>query len=238
MEECMSQGNVLIVDDEKEIADLVELHLVSDDYTVFKAFDAKEALNILAKETIHLAILDVMMPGMNGIELCKKIRETMNIPIIMLTAKSNEIDKIVGLGHGADDYVTKPFNPLEIKARVKAQIRRFTVLNPNAVGKEEAQSDITVRNLTISRENHKVIIDGEEIRLTPIEFDILYLLASNVGKVFSTDDIFEKVWNEKVYEANNTVMVHIRRLRGKMKEDEREEKIITTVWGVGYKIEK
>lgn len=234
----MSQGNVLIVDDEKEIADLVELHLVSDDYTVFKAFDAKEALNILAKETIHLAILDVMMPGMNGIELCKKIRETMNIPIIMLTAKSNEIDKIVGLGHGADDYVTKPFNPLEIKARVKAQIRRFTVLNPNSSKKEETQGDITVRNLTISRENHKVIIDNEEIRLTPIEFDILYLLASNVGKVFSTDDIFEKVWNEKVYEANNTVMVHIRRLRGKMKEDEREEKIITTVWGVGYKIEK
>lgn len=234
----MSQGNVLIVDDEKEIADLVELHLVSDDYTVFKAFDAKEALNILAKENIHLAILDVMMPGMNGIELCKKIRETMNIPIIMLTAKSNEIDKIVGLGHGADDYVTKPFNPLEIKARVKAQIRRFTVLNPNSGGKEESQSEISVRNLTISRENHKVIIDGEEIRLTPIEFDILYLLASNVGKVFSTDDIFERVWNEKVYEANNTVMVHIRRLRGKMKEDEREEKIITTVWGVGYKIEK
>ncbi len=234
----MSQGNVLIVDDEKEIADLVELHLVSDDYTVFKAFDAKEALSILAKESIHLAILDVMMPGMNGIELCKKIRETMNIPIIMLTAKSNEIDKIVGLGHGADDYVTKPFNPLEIKARVKAQIRRFTVLNPNSNTKEESQGDITVRNLTISRENHKVSIDGEEIRLTPIEFDILYLLASNVGKVFSTDDIFERVWNEKVYEANNTVMVHIRRLRGKMKEDEREEKIITTVWGVGYKIEK
>lgn len=234
----MSQGNVLIVDDEKEIADLVELHLVSDDYTVMKASDAKEALQILSKETVHLAILDVMMPGMNGIELCKKIRETMNIPIIMLTAKSNEIDKIVGLGHGADDYVTKPFNPLEIKARVKAQIRRFTVLNPNSNGKEEVQSDITVRNLTISRENHKVLIDGEEIRLTPIEFDILYLLASNVGKVFSTDDIFERVWNEKVYEANNTVMVHIRRLRGKMKEDTREEKIITTVWGVGYKIEK
>ena len=166
-----------------------------------------------------------MMPGMNGLEMCKKIRETNNIPIIMLSAKSTDLDKILGLGTGADDYVVKPFNPLELTARVKSQLRRYTQLNPN-------------KGMSINKDNHKVVVDGEEIKLTPIEFDILYLLASNPGKVFSTDEIFERVWNEKVYEANNTVMVHIRRLRGKMKEDTRQSKIITTVWGVGYKIEK
>lgn len=155
----------------------------------------------------------------------------------MLSAKSTDLDKIMGLSTGADDYVTKPFNPLELTARVKSQLRRYTQLNPNnQVEKEE--NEISIHGLEINKENHKVVVYGEEIKLTPIEFDILYLLASNPGKVFSTDDIFEKVWNEKVYEANNTVMVHIRRLRGKMKEDTRTNKIITTVWGVGYKIEK
>ena len=185
----MPDINILVVDDEKEIADLIEIYLVSDGYKVFKAENAAKGLEIISKEEVHLVLLDIMMPGMNGLEMCKKIRETNNIPIIMLSAKSTDLDKILGLGTGADDYVVKPFNPLELK-------------------------------------------------LTPIEFDILYLLASNPGKVFSTDEIFEKVWNEKVYEANNTVMVHIRRLRGKMKEDTRQNKIITTVWGVGYKIEK
>ena len=207
----MPDINILVVDDEKEIADLIEIYLVSDGYKVFKAENAEAGLSILDKQDIHLVLLDIMMPGMNGLEMCRKIRETNNIPIIMLSAKSTDLDKILGLGTGADDYVTKPFNPLELTARVKSQLRRY---------------------------NHKVIVDGEEIKLTPIEFDILYLLASNPGKVFSTDEIFEKVWNEKVYEANNTVMVHIRRLRGKMKEDTRQNKIITTVWGVGYKIEK
>ena len=211
----MEQIAILVVDDEKEIADLVEIYLVSDGYKVFKANNAKEGLEILEKEEIHLVLLDIMMPGMDGLEMCRKIRETNNIPIIMLSAKSTDLDKILGLGTGADDYVVKPFNPLELTARVKSQLRRYTQLNPN-----------------------KVIVYGEEIKLTPIEFDILYLLASNPGRVFSTDEIFEKVWNEKVYEANNTVMVHIRRLRGKMKEDTRQDKIITTVWGVGYKIEK
>ena len=155
----------------------------------------------------------------------------------MLSAKSTDLDKILGLGTGADDYVTKPFNPLELTARVKSQLRRFTQLNPGSE-KARTEQEIQIRGLSINRENHKVLIDGEEIKLTPIEFDILYLLASNPGRVFSTDEIFERVWNEKVYEANNTVMVHIRRLRGKMKEDTRGEKIITTVWGVGYKIER
>ncbi len=234
----MPEINILVVDDEKEIADLVEIYLVSDGYKVFKASSAEEGLKILAEEDIRLVLLDIMMPGMDGITMCKKIRENSNIPIIMLSAKSGDLDKIMGLGTGADDYVTKPFNPLELTARVKSQLRRYTQLNPNNTVSERASNEINIRGLSINKDNHKVTIDGEEIKLTPIEFDILYLLASSPGKVFSTDEIFEKVWNEKVYEANNTVMVHIRRLRGKMKEDSRQDKIITTVWGVGYKIEK
>lgn len=230
--------NILVVDDEKEIAELVEIYLVSDGYKVFKANNAAEGLNILDKNEIHLVLLDIMMPGMDGMEMCKKIRETNNIPIIMLSAKSTDLDKIMGLGTGADDYVTKPFNPLELTARVKSQLRRYTQLNPNSSANDNACNEITIRGLIINKDNHKVMVYNEEIKLTPIEFDILYLLASNPGRVFSTDEIFEKVWNEKVYEANNTVMVHIRRLRGKMKEDTRQNKIITTVWGVGYKIEK
>ena len=234
----MSEIGILIVDDEPEIADLEEIYLVSDGYRVYKANDAEKGLELLATEPIHLVLLDIMMPGMDGLTMCKKIRETSNIPIIMISAKSTDLDKIKGLGIGADDYVCKPFNPLELTARVKSQLRRYTQLNPQSLAPGRASQEIAIRGLTINRENHRVTVYGEEIRLTPIEFDILYLLASNPGKVFSTDEIFEKVWNQKVYEANNTVMVHIRRLRGKMKEDTREEKIITTVWGVGYKIEK
>ena len=234
----MAETNILVVDDEQEIADLVEIYLVSDGYKVFKASNAQDGLDVLNKEDIHLCLLDIMMPGMNGLEMCKKIRETNNIPIIMLSAKSTDLDKILGLGTGADDYVVKPFNPLELTARVKSQLRRYTQLNPNSNVHETVKNEISIRGLTINKDNHKVTVYDEEVKLTPIEFDILYLLASNPGKVFSTDEIFEKVWNEKVYEANNTVMVHIRRLRGKMKEDERQDKIITTVWGVGYKIEK
>lgn len=234
----MPDINILVVDDEKEIADLVEIYLVSDGYKVFKAQDAEEGLRILDEEEIHLVLLDIMMPGMDGIQMCRKIREKSNIPIIMLSAKSSDLDKIMGLSTGADDYVTKPFNPLELTARVKSQLRRYTQLNPNNNLGEKDANEITIRGMTINKDNHKVTIDGEEIKLTPIEFDILYLLSSNQGKVFTTDEIFEKVWNEKVYEANNTVMVHIRRLRGKMKEDQRQDKLITTVWGVGYKIEK
>ena len=233
----MSDINILVVDDDKEIAELIEIYLVSDGYKVWKAYNAKEGLEILDNQNIALVLLDIMMPGMDGLEMCKKIRTCNNIPIIILSARSNDLDKILGLGSGADDYVTKPFNPLELTARAKAQLRRFTQLNPGGSTAEQ-QNEIILRGLVINKDNHKVSVYGEEVKLTPIEFEILYLLASNPGKVFSTDEIFEQVWNEKVYEANNTVMVHIRRLRGKMKEDQRPQKIITTVWGVGYKIER
>ena len=212
----MEETNILVVDDEKEIADLLEIYLISDGFQVLKAYSAKEGLRILEEKKIDLVLLDVMMPDMDGIAMCRRIRETNNIPIIMVSAKTQDIDKIVGLSTGADDYVAKPFNPLELMARVKSQLRRYRELNPSK-----------------PHERQEVI----SLKLTPIEFDILYLLASNPGRVFGTDEIFERVWHEKFYEANNTVMVHIRRLRGKMKDDTREDKIITTVWGVGYKIE-
>ena len=229
---------ILVAEDDKNTRRLMEAVLKEHGYHPILACDGLEALKLLDTHHVDLVILDIMMPGMDGLEMCRKIRETNNIPIIMLSAKSTDLDKILGLGTGADDYVVKPFNPLELTARVKSQLRRYTQLNPNSNTGKAAKNEITIRGLSINKDNHKVIVYGEEIKLTPIEFDILYLLASNPGRVFSTDEIFEKVWNEKVYEANNTVMVHIRRLRGKMKEDTRQDKIITTVWGVGYKIEK
>lgn len=233
----MDEINILVVDDDKEIADLVEIHLVGDGYQVYKAYDAREGLKLLCEHDIKLAILDIMMPGTDGISMCKTIRETSTIPIIMLSAKSTDLDKIVGLGAGADDYVIKPFNPLELTARVKSQLRRYTTFNPNSSG-QQFTKEIQLENLTINRENHRVVAYDKEVKLTPIEFDILYLLSSNLGKVFSTEEIFEQVWNEKMYEANNTVMVHIRRLREKIELDSRNAQIIKTVWGVGYKIEK
>ena len=231
---------ILVVDDgQLAINSLIRiLCRVAPDCDYISAMTTDDALTWLRQGPMDAAFLNLEMPGMNGLEMCKKIRETNNIPIIMLSAKSTDLDKILGLGTGADDYVVKPFNPLELTARVKSQLRRYTQLNPNSMAKEAVSSEITIKGMSINKDNHKVVVDGEEIKLTPIEFDILYLLASNPGKVFSTDEIFERVWNEKVYEANNTVMVHIRRLRGKMKEDTRQSKIITTVWGVGYKIEK
>lgn len=230
----MAGYSVLVVDDDKEIAELVEIHLVGDGYQVFKAYNGREGLAILEKEKIDLAILDIMMPGMDGLTLCRMIREKSNIPIIMLSAKATDKDKIVGLSTGADDYVIKPFNPLELTARVKSQLRRYTTLNPEAV--KEEKNDLVVGPLVINRESHSVISYGRDVKLTPIEFDILYLLASNAGRVFSTDEIFERVWNERMYEANNTVMVHIRRLREKIELDSGNARIIETVWGVGYKI--
>lgn len=232
----MEETNILVVDDEKEIADLLELYLISDGFKVKKAYDAQEGLRIMKEGNIDLVLLDIMMPKIDGLEMCRRIRETNNVPIIMVSAKTQELDKIVGLTTGADDYVTKPFNPLELMARVKSQLRRYRDLNP-AQEKQVESNVIELRNMQINKETHQVFVDGESIKLTPIEFDILYLLATHPGRVFSTDEIFEKVWHEKVYEANNTVMVHIRRLRGKMKDDTRADKIITTVWGVGYKIE-
>ncbi len=233
----MQKTKILVVDDEKEIADLLELYLNSDGYQVYTAYNALEGLEMMKKESIDLVLLDIMMPVMNGIEMCRKIRAVSNVPIIMISAKTQEIDKIVGLTVGADDYVTKPFTPLELMARVKSQLRRYRELNP-AKTQKKTSNEICIKNVRINKETHQVFLDDESVKLTPIEFDILYLLATNPGKVFNTDEIFERVWNEKVYEANNTVMVHIRRLRGKLKDDSRSDKIITTVWGVGYKIEK
>ena len=229
--------SILVVDDEKEIAELIEIHLLSQDYNVKKANNGKDALKLLENEHFDLVLLDVMMPKMDGKETLKEIRAKYNLPVIMVTAKTTEMDKIEGLTLGADDYVTKPIKPLELLARVKAQLRRFTVLNPNNTSQEDPE-EITIRNLYLNKGSHTVKIDAEDIKLTKIEFDILYLLAKNPGKVFSTEDIYENVWKEKSFDANNNVMVHIRRLRSKLREEDREDKIITTVWGVGYKIEK
>lgn len=229
--------NVLVVDDEKEIADLLEIHLMSQEYNVKKAKNGVEALKLLENEKFDLVLLDVMMPKMDGKETLKHIREKWNIPVIMVTAKTSGKDKIEGLTLGADDYVTKPIKPLELLARVKAQLRRYTVLNPNKPTEVEPEV-INIRNLYINKVSHDVKVDDEDIKLTKIEFDILFLLAKNPGKVFSTDEIFDNVWKEKNFDVTNNVMVHIRRLRNKLKEDDRKEKIITTVWGVGYKIEK
>lgn len=234
----IEQAKILVVDDEVEIADLVEIHLAGDGYCVFKANTAKEGLAYIENEDIQLAILDIMMPGMDGLTMCKLIRDKSMIPIIMLSAKSSDLDKIVGLSNGADDYVVKPFNPLELTARVKSQLRRYTLLNPNVKDLSRQDNEVIVKQLSINKEKHVVTSYGKDVKLTPIEFDILYLLASNAGRVFSTDEIFERVWNEKMYEANNTVMVHIRRIREKIEVDSRNAEIIKTVWGVGYKIEK
>ena len=231
-------ARVLVVDDEKLIVKGIRFSLEQDGMEVDCAYDGEEAIELARRTEYDIVLLDVMLPKFNGFEVCQAIREFSDMPIIMLTAKGGDMDKILGLGTGADDYVVKPFNPLELTARVKSHLRRYTQLNPNSASQDKANNEITIKGMIINKDNHKVIVDDEEIKLTPIEFDILYLLASNPGKVFSTDEIFERVWNEKVYEANNTVMVHIRRLRGKMKEDTRQNKIITTVWGVGYKIEK
>ncbi len=233
----MEEISILVVDDDIDIADLVEIHLASNGYQVFKANNARDGLAVLEKEDIKLIILDIMMPGMDGITFCKTIRETSTVPIIMLSAKSKDLDKIIGLSTGADDYVIKPFNPLELTARVKSQLRRYTQFNPNS-HEDRYDKEIQIKHLTINKESHRVLSGDKEVKLTPIEFDILYLLATNQGRVFSTDEIFERVWNEKMYEANNTVMVHIRRLREKIELDSRNAQVIKTVWGVGYKIEK
>ena len=234
----MDSMEILVVDDDKEIAQLVEIHLVADGYQVYMANSAEEGLKILEHKSIKLAILDIMMPGMDGLEMCKRIRKKSMIPIIFLSAKSTDLDKIKGLGAGADDYVIKPFNPLELTARVKSQLRRYTKLNPATHELSSGDKDINIEHVTINKDAHRVIAYDKEVKLTPIEFDILYLLATNLGKVFSTEEIFEAVWNEKMFEANNTVMVHIRRLREKIEMDPRNAEIIRTVWGVGYKIEK
>lgn len=228
-------ATILMADDDPDIAELVELHLVSEGFRVFKAYDGREALQVFAREHIDLAILDIMMPKLDGIHVCEKIREISTIPVIMLSAKDSEADKVSGLGIGADDYVTKPFHTGELAARVKSQLRRYQRFGVQ--DRAERTDVVKLENLYMEKESHKVQAYGRDVRLTPLEFDILYLLASNPGKVFSTDEIFEKVWKEKSFEMSNTVMVHIRRLREKLTGGSRERQIIKTVWGVGYKIE-
>ena len=229
---------IMVVDDEKLLVKGITFNLQNEGYEVEAAYDGVTAVDLARRESFDLIILDWMMPGKSGSEACMEIRTFSDVPVIMLTAKSEDSDKIMGFACGADDYVTKPFNPLELTARVKSQLRRYTEFNSGVKEPEENKQKITVRGLEIDKSTHVVKVDGEEIRLTPLEFDILWLLAESPGKVFSTDEIFRRVWNETVYEANNTVMVHIRRLRTKIKDDQRADKIITTVWGVGYKIEQ
>ena len=225
---------VLVVDDEQDIRELLKFYLNKEGYEVLEAGDGEEALNIFENEYVDLGIIDVMMPQIDGIEMCRRIRTCRNIPIIILSAKSADVDKILGLSVGADDYMIKPFNPMELLARVKSQLRRYLELNPGVVPDSNM---IEVQDVVIDTKKHRVTVDGRDVVLTPIEFNILQLLASHPGRVFSTDEIYENVWNEKLYEANNTVMVHMRRLREKVEKNPRSPQLIKTVWGVGYKIE-
>ena len=233
----MPDINILVVDDEKEIADLIEIYLVSDGYKVFKAENAEAGLSILDKQDIHLVLLDIMMPGMNGLEMCRKIRETNNIPIIMLSAKSTDLDKILGLGTGADDYVTKPFTPMELLARVNSQLRRYRRFMEKLGDKEENSRIHTIGGLEINEDNVEVTVDGEPVKMTPIEYKILLLLMKNPGRVFSAEEIYERVWNERAINTD-TIMVHVRNIREKIEVNPREPKYLKVVWGVGYKIEK
>ena len=228
----MTKKHILVVDDEKEITDLIEIYLTTENYQVTKRYDASTIEQDI--EGVDLVILDIMMPNINGLAACQMIREKANIPIIMLSAKSSDADKIIGLNLGADDYMTKPFNPLELVTRVKSQLRRFTTLNPNP---QTATDLILIRDLCIDQKKHIVTIRGENATLTPIEFEILVLLCSHPNIVFSMEEIFEKVWKERYYDSNNTVMVHIRKLREKIEKNPRYPEYIKTVWGVGYKVE-
>lgn len=226
--------NILIVDDEKEIADLVEVYLQNENYNIYKFYTSEESINCIDTIELDCAILDIMIQGKNGFEICKYIRDKrLNFPIIMLTAKIEDNDKIKGLTIGADDYITKPFNPLELVARVKSAMRRYTLYNSKQVSNEL----IEVNGLTIDKKQHTCTLYDKEIELTPIEFDILLYLAVNKGKVISSEKLFENVWKEKYFDSNNTIMVHIRRIREKLNEDTKKPKFIKTVWGVGYKIE-
>ncbi|MHC1748283.1 MAG: response regulator transcription factor [Cellulosilyticaceae bacterium] len=228
--------HVLIVDDEKEIIELMEVYLKEVGYAVSKAYNGVTALNILQKEKIDLMILDIMMPGLDGIKVCNKVREDNKIPIIMVSAKGQDIDKITGLQSGADDYIVKPFSPLELVARVQSQLRRYVYFNDN--NKDKDEGIIEVKGIILNKEKHKVFVLGKEIKLTPTEYGILVLLAENRGKVYSSEEIYRQLWKEKYFEGNNTVMAHMWRLREKIEENPKDPKIIETVWGVGYKIEE
>ena len=225
---------ILVCDDDKQIVEAIDIYLTGEGFEVIKAYDGYEVLEYLESHDADLLIIDVMMPGLDGIRTTLKVRENSSIPIIILSAKSEDTDKILGLNIGADDYITKPFNPLELVARVKAQLRRYTRYN----GTDKAESDVIDFNgLVINRGTHECWLYDKELTLTPIEFDILWMLCENRGQVISAERLFETVWGEKYLDRNNTVMVHIRRLREKMGEPSRNPRFIKTVWGVGYKVD-
>ena len=229
------EANILVVDDEPEIADLVQVYLKSEGFTVFPCLNGADALECVRTQALDLAILDVMLPDISGFTLCSEIRKDHHFPVIMLTARTEDMDKITGLTIGADDYITKPFNPLELVARVKAQLRRYTRYNSD--DRAPSADVIDFNGLVINRSTHECLLYDEPLSLTPIEFDILWMLCENRGQVISAERLFESVWGEKYLDRNNTVMVHIRRLREKMHEPSRNPRFIKTVWGVGYKID-
>ena len=227
--------HILVVDDDQEIRKLIQIYLENDGYICHMAKDGQEALDLVKSQPIELMVLDVMMPRIDGLTVCQEVRKEKNIPIIMVSAKSQDTDKIYGLTSGADDYMTKPFSPLELVARIKSQLRRFKVLN-NCEGINASQTEISIDGLYINTATHEVKVNGVPVKLTPREFDILLLLAKNKGLVFSTDKIYETVWEEDPFETRNTVMVHIRKIREKIEANPRSPEYVKTVWGVGYKI--
>ncbi|WP_129598321.1 response regulator transcription factor [Anaerophilus nitritogenes] len=226
--------NILVCDDDKEILDAIKIYLTNEGYKIFKASNGIEALEIIEENEIHLIIMDIMMPKMDGLRATMKIREDKNIPVIMLSAKSEDTDKIMGLNMGADDYITKPFNPLELIARVKSQLRRYT-----ALGSLETRSNVfQTGGLEIDDESKIITVDREEVKLTPVQYKILKLLTQNAGRVYSIDEIYEKVWKETAFNPENTVAVHIRKIREKIEINPKDPKYLKVVWGIGYKVEK
>ncbi len=230
-------NHVLVVEDDKEIREGVEIYLKSQGYEVFQAADGVEGLEVIEKEDIHLAIVDIMMPRMDGISMVVKLRGKYDFPVIFLSAKSEEVDKIMGLNMGADDYVTKPFTPMELLARVNSQLRRYRRFMEKLGDKEENSRIHTIGGLEINEDNVEVTVDGEPVKMTPIEYKILLLLMKNPGRVFSAEEIYERVWNERAINTD-TIMVHVRNIREKIEVNPREPKYLKVVWGVGYKIEK
>ena len=227
---------ILVVEDDRAIADLIEIHLRDEGFEVTKVVDGSRALKVLDERPFHLVILDIMLPGLDGLEVCRRIRKTRNVPILVLSAKSRDMDKVVGLSAGADDYLAKPFNVVELLARVKSQLRRYLRLNPHAPF-SSGEERIEAGGLVMDRGLRTASVNGREVRLTPTEFEILFLLARRPGRVQSAEDIFRAVWKDRYYDSNNTVMVHIRKIREKIEADPKKPLIIKTVWGVGYKIE-
>ena len=233
----MTKPRVLVVDDEREIREAIRIYLRGEDIETIMATNGQEAVDLMKQQDIHLILMDVMMPGIDGIVATSLIREFSNVPIIMLTAKSEDTDKIMGLSLGADDYITKPFNPMELVARVKSQLRRYLQLGSQTVTSSTNQDILEVNGLRINTATKQVFVDGKEVRLTPTEFKILSLLMRNKGRVFSISDIYQNVWNEPGYNAENTVAVHIRKIREKIEINPRDPRYLKVVWGIGYKIE-